>query len=155
MTTKNSTTAPSSHYLQSSNMSCHQFPKQNWLHSTTVANLGPHLHNSQRNGTSTAQMHHDHHRQHHCQKPHHGHYGSKGIKIDGSMLPLAQMPQCTTPIPLPLVLWQRQSCQSCKQASSSKTSPSSPSILHLGHSTTPMNYFPMSILICSPCVHTS
>ncbi len=115
----------------------------------------PHSHNSQRNGTSTAQTHHDHHQQHHCPRPHHGHHDSKGIKIDGSMLPLAQMLQCTMPIPLPVVSGHRQSCQLCKQASFSKTSPSSMSILYPGHSTTTLNYFPLSILICSPCFHTS
>jgi hypothetical protein len=79
----------------------------------------------------------------------------KASKIDGSMLPLAQTPQCTMPIPLPVALRHKQLCQLCKQASSSKTSPSSPSILHPGHFTTTMKYFPLSILICSPCFHTS
>jgi hypothetical protein len=37
--TKNSTTAPSSHYFQLSNTSCPQLLKRNWLHFTTVANL--------------------------------------------------------------------------------------------------------------------
>ncbi len=115
----------------------------------------PHLHNSQRNGTSTAQTHHDHHQQHHCQRPYHGHHDSKGIKIDGSMLPFAQMPQCTKPIPLPVALRHSQLCQLCKQASSRETSPSSPSILHPKHSTTTMNYTPLPILMCFPCFLTS
>jgi hypothetical protein len=54
-----------------------------------------------------------------------------------------------------LYLWRRGIDNRAKQASSSKISPSSPSILHPGHSTTPVNYFPMSILICSPCFCTS
>ncbi len=40
----------------------------------------PSLHNSQRNGPSSAQMHHDNRQQHHSSRTHHGHHDTKSIQ---------------------------------------------------------------------------
>jgi hypothetical protein len=101
---------------------------------------GSHPHNARRNGPSTTQMHHGHHQQHHRSRTHNGHHDTKGVQIDGSTLPLAQMLQRTTSVPLSLASWHQQPCRLCQQKSSRKASTSSPAFFHPGHPSTSMNF---------------
>ncbi len=147
--------APSSCYLQLSNTSCPQLPKQNWLHSTMVANLPSpfaqllkkwdiHSSNAPWSPPTTS-------------LPKASPCAPWLLKHQNQWInaSIGSNATCTTPIPLLVASRHRQSRQLYQQVSSSKPSPNSPSILHPGHSTTTKNYFSLSILIHSLCFHTS